>query len=65
ILHGDQDKVNPEEQSHLLHNALRKKGVESTLVIIPGGGHGWAPDSPQGRKAEAAVLEFLGKHLKR
>ncbi|MGV3722949.1 MAG: alpha/beta hydrolase fold domain-containing protein [Actinomycetota bacterium] len=65
LLHGDQDKVNPEEQSHLLHDALRKKGVESTLVIIPGAGHGWAPESPHGRQAEAAVLEFLGKHLKR
>jgi acetyl esterase/lipase len=65
ILHGDQDKVNPEEQSHLLHDALRKKSVESTLLILKGVGHGWAPESPQGREAEAAVLAFLGKHLKR
>jgi len=65
ILHGDQDKVNPEEQSHLLHRALRKKGVESTLLILKGVGHGWAPESPQGREAEAAVLAFFAKHLKR
>ena len=65
ILHGDKDMVNPEEQSHLLHDALRAKGVDSTLVIIPGGGHGWAPDSPQGRQAEAATLEFLARQLKK
>lgn len=65
ILHGDQDKVNPEEQSHLLHEALRKKDVESTLLILKGVGHGWAPESPQGREAEAAVLAFFGQHLKR
>lgn len=65
LLHGDQDRVNPEEQSHLLHEALRKKGVESTLLILPGAGHGWAPDSSTGRQAEAAVLQFFGKHLKK
>lgn len=65
ILHGNKDTVNPEEQSHLLHEALRRHGVESTLVIIEGGGHGWAPDSPQGKQTEAVVLPFLAKHLKR
>lgn len=63
IIHGNADKVNPEEQSHLLHRALREKGVESTLLILEGAGHGWAPDSPHARQAEAAVLQFLGKHL--
>jgi acetyl esterase/lipase len=65
VIHGDKDMVNPVEQSYLFHDALRAKGVDSTLLIIPGGGHGWAPDSPQGRQAEAATLEFLNKHLKR
>lgn len=65
IVHGNQDKVNPLEQSELLHAALRKKDVDSTLLVIDGGGHGWAPDSAFGRQAEAATLEFLAKHLKR
>jgi acetyl esterase/lipase len=65
VIHGDADKVNPEEQSHLLHQALRAKGVESTLLILKGAGHGWAPDSAHAREAEAAVLAFFGKHLRR
>jgi acetyl esterase/lipase len=65
ILHGDSDRVNPEEQSHLLHQALRRHGRESTLLILKGAGHGWAPDSEYGREAETAVLRFLGLHLKK
>jgi acetyl esterase/lipase len=64
ILHGSSDMVNPEEQSHLLHDALRRKGVESTLLVLEGAGHGWAPESEHGRKAEAAVLTFFTKHLR-
>jgi acetyl esterase/lipase len=63
VVHGDADKVNPVEQSQMFHEALRKHGVESTLVIIPGAGHGWAPDSPAGRQAEGAVLAFLEKQF--
>jgi acetyl esterase/lipase len=65
IIHGNADMVNPEEQSHLLHDELRRQGVESTLIILEGAGHGWAPESPHGRQAETAVLEFFGKHLKK
>jgi len=65
IIHGNKDMVNPEEQSHLLHEALRKKDVDSTLLILDGVGHGWPADSPQGRQAEAAVLEFFRKHLQK
>jgi acetyl esterase/lipase len=65
LLHGNADRVNPEEQSHLMHAALRRKGVESTLVIIDGAGHGWAPESAQGRQAEAATLAFLDTHLRK
>lgn len=65
IIHGNKDMVNPEEQSYLFHEALRKKGVDSTLLIVEGVGHGWPADSPQGRQSEAAVLEFFGKHLQK
>jgi acetyl esterase/lipase len=64
ILHGNKDAVNPEEQSHLLHEALRRRGVESTLLILDGAGHGWAPDSEHARQADAAVLPFFRKHLR-
>lgn len=40
ILHGDADPLVPHCQSELLYEALQANGVESTLVIVPGGGHG-------------------------
>jgi len=47
ILHGDADPLVPHCQSERLHAALQDKGVSSTLVIVPGGGHGqgmWIPE---------------------
>jgi acetyl esterase/lipase len=46
ILHGDADPLVPHCQSELLHEALVAAGVESRLIIVPGGGHGegmWIP----------------------
>lgn len=40
IMHGDEDPQVPLEQSTRLHEALTKAGVESTLEVLPGGGHG-------------------------
>jgi acetyl esterase/lipase len=40
ILHGDADPLVPHCQSELLHQALQDAGVESTLLIVPGAGHG-------------------------
>ena len=40
IMHGDKDRVVPPQQSVRLDAALRKAGVESTLVLVPGAGHG-------------------------
>lgn len=40
ILHGSADPVVPVNQSESLHAALRKAGVDSTLHILPGAGHG-------------------------
>jgi len=62
IMHGEDDKVVPIGQSELLDEALRKAGVESTFVRIPGNGHG-GPGfvSPENRKR---IEEFFAKHLK-
>jgi acetyl esterase/lipase len=40
LMHGDQDKTVPIEQSELMEKALRKAGVKTKLLRIPGGGHG-------------------------
>jgi acetyl esterase/lipase len=65
ILHGDQDRLVPEEQSRLLHEALRKHNVESTLRVFTGAGHGWPADSEHGQASGEAILAFFNKHLKR
>lgn len=40
LMHGDADETVPFEQSELMDAALRKAGVEVTLLRIRGGGHG-------------------------
>jgi acetyl esterase/lipase len=61
ICHGDQDPLVPLDQSILLDKALKNAGVESTLIVVNGGGHGWA-DHPE---VDKAVADFFEKHLKK
>lgn len=60
ICHGDRDPLVPLHQSEILHAALERAGVDSTLKVVEGAGHGW------GRKPviDEAVETFLAKHLK-
>jgi dipeptidyl aminopeptidase/acylaminoacyl peptidase len=44
-----------------LHAALQKAGVDSTLMIIPGAGHGPEILTPETLRA---VVTFFDKHLK-
>jgi len=61
ILHGDKDNVVPLAQSEELAAALKKAGVEVTLQIVKGSGHGGAAfQSPENRKR---TEEFFAKHL--
>ena len=63
ILHGMADPGVPVDQSERLHAALKAAGVESTLKLIPGAGHGGKEfDSAESR---ALIQGFLDKHLKR
>lgn len=59
IMQGDKDKVVSVEQARILDAALKKAGVESTLIILPGVGHGY--DTPDDL---AHVTAFFEKHLK-
>jgi len=65
ILHGDDDKLVPPGQSELLHAALKKAGVDSTLYIVKGGGHGLRGGSGKdsAENLEKMAAEFLKKHL--
>jgi len=59
IMHGAQDRVVPVEQSRLLHRALKKKGVDSTLEVLPEANHGGGFTLEHAAK----VAEFFHKHL--
>jgi acetyl esterase/lipase len=62
ILHGTRDDLVPIQQSELLHEALKKAGVESTFERLEGAGHGGPQfHTPEVRKTIAA---FFDKHLK-
>ena len=60
IIHGDQDKLVPYQQSVLLKDALEKTGVPVTFYKVEGGGHGWFRDP----KVPELTKAFLEKHLK-
>ena len=63
IMHGAADTSVPVDQSERLHTALKAAGVESTLKLLPGVGHGGKEfDSAESR---TLILTFLDKHLKR
>lgn len=55
IMHGDQDPIVPPAQSRHLHEALRKAGVETELVMVPGAGH--ALPGPEHLERAASFLE--------
>lgn len=62
IVHGDEDKVVPLNQSELLAKALEDKGVPVTLKVIEGGAHGGPGfQKPEVRKQ---VESFFAEHLK-
>jgi len=61
IVHGDRDQIVPLSQSLRLHTALEQAGVESTLHVVTGGGHGGFTDNPDIQKL---VLTFFDKYLK-
>ncbi len=59
IMHGTEDAQVPLAQSELLHEALRKVGVESTLRVYAGLGH-----EDLGEAAVAEVHAFFDRHLR-
>ena len=63
LLHGQNDPIVPVQQSVVFDAALRRAGVESTLVIIPGAGHG-GPVFADGRYL-VQMAAFMDRHLRR
>ncbi|HHV54686.1 MAG TPA: alpha/beta hydrolase [Firmicutes bacterium] len=62
IVHGQQDRTVPYQQSVLFYNALRRAGVEATLVILPEAQHGGpAFSDPQ---LLEQIAGFFDRHLR-
>lgn len=60
IVHGTKDPTVPYPQSTRLHKALRKAGVNSTLLSVDGGGHGRGFGIEVNRNAK----RFFDHHLR-
>ena len=58
-MHGSKDKVVPPAQAVLLHEALKKAGADSTLVVVEGAGHGFG-----GPQVAERITAFFDKHLR-
>lgn len=61
IVHGDQDRTVPINQSQLLFAALKKAGVSAHFHTIKGAGHGQGFGGPE---IEPMVSAFFESHLK-
>ena len=63
IMHGDKDDVVPLSQSVDLAEALKHAGVEVTLQVYKGAGHGGrAFTSPESWRM---IEDFFARHLRR
>ena len=59
IIHGDRDRLVPFNQSVIFHAALKKAGVESTLITVKNGGHGRFPREATDKRVQL----FLERHF--
>ena len=65
IVHGDADFVVPLNQSELLHAALEKAGVPSTLYVAKGGNHGFSKGVETQEQIVEKVAEFFDSQFKK
>ena len=63
ILHGAADKTTPLDQSTRFHEAAKKAGVQSELIIVKGASHSFDLQ-PKQRDLRPDVIRFFDKYLK-
>jgi acetyl esterase/lipase len=61
LIHGNKDKLVPDQNSRKIHSALEKAGVVTDLLIIDGAGHGFR--DAHAVTAGQARLAWFDKHL--
>ena len=64
IMHGDKDMSVPLHQSELLYDALKKAGVNATLRVVKGAGHGLRGGEESSEKLFEIVADFFDRNLK-
>jgi acetyl esterase/lipase len=62
-VHGTEDKYVAHEQAVWMVEKLKASAVEAELLTLPGAGHGFKGKDAE--TAEAALVAFFDKHLKR
>ncbi|MEK6233508.1 MAG: alpha/beta hydrolase, partial [Planctomycetales bacterium] len=63
MIHGDQDPQVPINQSHELHGAYKRLGLNARLEVVHGAAHGGKEFFDQQR--HRLVKEFLDRHIRR
>ena len=63
LIHGDADMLVNVQNSEVMFDALQGKRVESELIIIPGGDHGFRLTADRER-AQQAMVEWFDRHLR-
>ena len=63
IMHGSRDDLVPFNQSELLRDALQAAHADVTFHPVTGAGHGFGGENA--KRADAAMIAFFDKHLKR
>jgi len=61
LIHGDKDELVKLKQSEQIHEALRKTGVTSELIVIEGAAHGFKGDD--NIRATKSLVEWFDKYL--
>jgi acetyl esterase/lipase len=62
LIHGDKDQLVPIRNSTVMLEALKKVNVESELIVVEGGEHGFR--NPEHRqRSQAAMVAWFEKHL--
>ena len=64
LIHGDADMLVNVENSEVMFEALQGKRVESELIIVPGGDHGFRLPADRER-AQQAMVEWFDQYLRR
>ncbi len=62
LIHGDADRLVPMQQSVVIHDALKKAGVATDFIVIPGGDHGFT-NPAHSRQAESAMIAWFERWL--